>query len=243
MQWKAEERASEIQRLALAAATAPAVQRLALAAATEPAAEADAVGGFAEAGSGMQTASGTPATEADFASRFTEADFNSGNGMQTAIWGPIFWAAIHTVSFNYPVAPNLEQRQAASEWLRAIGKVLPCRKCRDNFNETYRLASHGATDYDSRDSFSRLCYRLHEQINLRLGKMEQQPSYEQVRDMYEGFRARCHSPEPSHAGCQRALHDGTLGRCTIRIVPRHQTGAMPIEVDAQCRVRPLPGAP
>lgn len=43
---------------------------------------------------------------------FTEEDYKSGDGMQTAIFGPVFWTAIHLVSFNYPLNPTNEQKTA-----------------------------------------------------------------------------------------------------------------------------------
>ncbi len=42
---------------------------------------------------------------------FTKKDFHSGDGMLTTVWGPSMWHFLHTMSFNYPVAPTEEQKK------------------------------------------------------------------------------------------------------------------------------------
>ena len=44
-------------------------------------------------------------------SKFTEEDFNSGDGFQTSVWGPITWTSLHIISFNYPVAPSEDDKK------------------------------------------------------------------------------------------------------------------------------------
>ena len=41
---------------------------------------------------------------------FKKNDFLSGDGFMVSVWGPIFWTAIHTVSFNYPIEPTEEDK-------------------------------------------------------------------------------------------------------------------------------------
>ncbi len=173
---------------------------------------------------------------------FTEEDYMSNDGMQTAIFGPLFWGAIHMVSFNYPVHPTDEQKKAYHDWLMATGNVLPCRYCRDNFKENVRCASM-SDDYESRDTFSRFCYRLHQKVNEML-KKKTNPSFEEVRDMYEGFRSRCLTSEQKASlehenkelGCVIPKHDGTKGKCVIAVVPR-DTITETFRVDEKCRLR------
>lgn len=175
-------------------------------------------------------------------STFTDDDYMSNDGMQTAIFGPLFWSAIHMVSFNYPVHPTDEQKTAYREWLMATGNVLPCRYCRENFEENVRHVST-PNDYDSRDTFSRFCYRLHKKVNDML-KKETTCSFEDVRDMYEGFRSRCLTSEQKtqlekekkELGCVVPKHDGTKGKCVIAVVPR-DTVIDTFRVDENCRLR------
>ena len=175
-------------------------------------------------------------------SMFTDDDYMSNDGMQTAIFGPLFWGAIHMVSFNYPVKPTDEQKQAYHDWLMATGNVLPCRYCRENFKENVRCAST-SNDYDSRDTFSRFCYRLRQKVNEML-KKDNHVTYEEVRDMYEGFRSRCLTSEQKtklqqenkELGCIVPKYDGTKGKCVITVVPR-DTKTETFRVDDKCKLR------
>lgn len=179
-------------------------------------------------------------------STFSEDDYKSGDGMQTAIFGPIFWTAIHLVSFNFPVDPTPEQRARYKAWLLATGNVLPCRHCRENFTENIRSALKGrALDdvFESRDSFSRFCYELHEKVNEMLNKSAN-PTFEDIRSMYEGFRSRCLTPleeasllkTQTEKGCVQEKHAGTKGKCILHIVPR-DTECEALSVSSECKVR------
>jgi len=37
---------------------------------------------------------------------YSPDDYNSNDGMLTSVWGPSMWHYLHTMSFNYPVAPT-----------------------------------------------------------------------------------------------------------------------------------------
>ena len=175
---------------------------------------------------------------------FTKEDFQSGDGMQTAIFGPVFWTAIHLVSFNYPVNPTEEQKRQYKEWLLATGNILPCRYCRENFQKNIDAALDGKTldsMFTSRDSFSRFCHKLHEQVNKMLNKKCFR-SFEYVRDMYEGFRSRCLNPAQEDAlfkskekGCVQEKHRGTKGKCVLKIVPR-DIPCEALSVSSHCKV-------
>ena len=115
--------------------------------------------------------------------------------MQTAIWGPATWLMIHACAFNYPVEPTPEDKSNYSRWLYSLGSVLPCRYCRENFAGNLRAAGMSAGVFESRATFSRFCYNLHDQVNVMLMK-EKSPPFEVIRDRYEAFRARCLSDAP-----------------------------------------------
>ena len=42
---------------------------------------------------------------------FKPSDSKSGDGMLTTVWGPSLWHFLHTMSFNYPVEPTLQQKK------------------------------------------------------------------------------------------------------------------------------------
>ena len=118
------------------------------------------------------------------------SDYKSGDGMLTSVWGPSAWHFLHTLSFNYPVKPSHEQKCQYRDFVLALGNVLPCKYCRINFKKNLRALPLKKEDMASRDTFSRWVYRLHEHVNKML-KKKSGLSYEDVRDRYEHFRARC----------------------------------------------------
>ena len=183
-----------------------------------------------------ETDEGTNETESCYA----EEDFMSSNGMQTAIWGPVFWMALHLTSFNYPglrdtaSIRNEEERNVALEknsrvrdeyrtWLLSIGKILPCKYCRDNFDANMERAGYDERVFDTRQSFSRFVYRLHNEVNRMLNK-SCDLTYEEVRHKYEGFRARCGRNDLEKGAleksCTHPLYNGGAQKCKIDIQPR-----------------------
>ena len=63
-----------------------------------------------------------------------EIQDNSNNGLVTDIWGPAMWRAMHSVTFGYPKNPTDEQKQEYKQFFISFGKVMPCRYCRDSYN-------------------------------------------------------------------------------------------------------------
>ena len=173
---------------------------------------------------------------------FTDDDFESPDGMMTSIWGPPLWMALHTISFNFPIAPTDADRKRFARWLVSTGSVLPCVYCRRNFANNLETAGYfDRASFADREAFSRLVYRLHDAVNVQLGKPES-PPYEEVRQMYEGFRARCLKPhelaqqmrrqlEPS---CAEPKFRGAKGQCVISVEPRCAKRESTIVVDDRC---------
>ena len=121
---------------------------------------------------------------------FKKEDFESNEGMLTAIWGPSMWHFLHTMSFNYPVKPNKEQKDHYYNYLMSLEKVLPCKYCRNNYKGNLKNCKFSRRVLRNRNTFSKFIYTLHEEVNKMLGK-QSGLSYNDVRNRYEHFRARC----------------------------------------------------
>ncbi len=123
---------------------------------------------------------------------FTQEDFNSNDGFLTSTWGPSQWHMLHTISFNYPVNPAPKDKERYRSYILSLKNVLPCGKCRANLKENFKKLPLRMADMESRETFSRYIFNLHELINTMLGKSSGL-TYEEVRDTYENFRSRCTS--------------------------------------------------
>jgi hypothetical protein len=124
---------------------------------------------------------------------YTEEDYKSGDGMLTTVWGPSIWHFLHTMSFNYPVHPTNRNKIKYRNFILSLKDVLPCGKCRENLKKNFLKLPITMKDMKSRHTFSLYVYKLHEVVNKMLNK-KSGLSFENVRERYENFRARCNEP-------------------------------------------------
>jgi hypothetical protein len=164
---------------------------------------------------------------------FKPQDMKSGDGMLTTVWGPSLWHYLHTMSFNYPVHPTAQDKKHYREFVQSLVHVLPCKYCRLNLVKNFKTLPLKYSDMESRDTFSRYVYKLHELINTMLGK-KSNLSYCDIRERYEHFRARCTVNEPpkTEKGCTVPLV-GKKSKGVIRIVPQEEK-CESLQIDAQC---------
>jgi hypothetical protein len=154
-------------------------------------------------------------------------DYNSKEGMITRLWGPPLWHFLHTISFNYPVEPTKHDKENYKKFILQLQFVLPCKYCRDNLKKNLKKLPLTNKSLSSRHEFSLYMYKLHELVNTMLGK-KSGLTYEQVRDRYESFRAKCSTSPPKikktlkkkERGCTTALHKSNKKtKCILKIVP------------------------
>ena len=168
---------------------------------------------------------------------FNEEDYDSGDGMMTSVWGPPLWHTLHTISFNYPVKPTIKQAKQYMDWFKNLGYILPCKYCRDNLVKNLKKLPLEPKVFKNRNSLSRYVYELHEIVNTMLGK-KSGLTYEDVRDRYEHFRARC-IEEPNknikpkiEKGCTEPLY-GVKSKCVLNIIPKDEI-CESMKIDPKC---------
>jgi hypothetical protein len=166
---------------------------------------------------------------------YTKGDYKSGEGMLTTVWGPSLWHFLHTMSFNYPVEPTQEQKKQYRDFILSLENILPCKYCRINLKKNFKCVPLKYSDMKDREHFSKYVYRLHEHINKMLNK-HSGLSYEDVKERYEHFRARCVSEKPKpkvEMGCTEALY-GKKSKCVIKIVPQEEN-CQTFQMDDSCK--------
>ena len=170
---------------------------------------------------------------------FNAQDYTSGDGMLTSVWGPPLWHVLHTMSFNYPVKPTSEQKEYYYDFFINLKNILPCKYCRDNYTVNLEKIPLTKSVLKNRDSFSRWVYNMHELVNTNLGK-KSGLTYDEVRDRYEHFRARCLTdpkekktkPSKIEKGCTEPLY-GVKSKCTLNIVPK-DSKVDTFKIDKKC---------
>ena len=149
---------------------------------------------------------------------YDENEFKSGEGMLTTVWGPSLWHFLHTMSFNYPIQPTSEQKKHYMQFILNMKYTLPCKYCRINLIKNFKDLPIKMSTMKNRETFSKYIYNLHEHVNKMLCK-KSNLTYEQVRERYEHFRARC-TKKVIKKGCTEPMYKGEKAKCIIRIVPQ-----------------------
>lgn len=141
----------------------------------------------------MRTSKKIPSKKRYTKKIYSKKDYSNNDGMLVSVWGPSMWHYLHTMSFNYPVNPTCDEKKHYRDFVLNLKNVLPCGKCRMNLRKNFKKLPLKMKDMASRDTFSRYLYHLHELINKML-KKKSGLSYQDVRERYEHFRARCTIP-------------------------------------------------
>ena len=179
---------------------------------------------------------------------FSKNDYAANDGMVSSVWGPPFWHYLHTISFNYPVEPTMEDKKHYRSFILSLKYVLPCRFCRQNIRTNFKHLPLTIDQMKNRDTFSRYVYDLHELVNKML-KKESGLSYSDVRERYENFRSRCTDEKPllykftslsktrknkskKEKGCTTPLY-GKKSKCIVSIVPHEERGES-FQIDKKC---------
>ena len=178
---------------------------------------------------------------------FKKNDYNSGDGMLVSVWGPSVWHSIHTISFNYPINPTMEDKIQYRNFILSLQNVLPCKYCRMNLKTNFKQLPLTMGVMKNRETFSRYIYDLHELINKMLHK-KSGLSFCDVRERYEHFRSRCTEEKPKlftfskinnkntkkrkEKGCTEPLY-GKKSKCIIKIVP-HDAKEDTFQMDKKC---------
>lgn len=170
---------------------------------------------------------------------YTVSEYSSNDGMLTSVWGPGMWHYMHTMSFNYPVKPTKENKRDYRDFILNLKNVLPCGKCRANLHKNFKRLPLTMKEMKSRDTFSRYIYDLHELVNKMLNKSSGL-SYEDVRERYEHFRARCAKSltktckniKKIENGCTEPLY-GEKAKCILKIIP-HDEKCETFQIDSKC---------
>ena len=173
---------------------------------------------------------------------FLKNDYESGDGMLTTVWGPSLWHTLHAISFNYPLHPTRQEKKHYKRFILQLKHILPCKYCRINLKENFKCLPLLDKHMNSRHTFSKYVYDLHELINTML-KKKSGLTYEDVRERYEHFRARCNkgnidiSQLKKEKGCVDPLY-GNKSKCVIKIVPQ-QTKCETFQMNNKCKTRRL----
>jgi len=85
------------------------------------------------------------------------------------VWGPQYWAFLHTVAAHYPEAPTATEKKVHYRLIHNLHEFLPHRQIAADFRRL--LEANPVTPYlDKRADLVRWVHHIHNEVNLKLGK-------------------------------------------------------------------------
>lgn len=87
-----------------------------------------------------------------------------------SVWGPQFWNVMHLVALGYPSAPTEDERVQYKRFYEAFGQVVPCGKCRDEYQEHIRTLPLTMQALSTPDSLFAWTVQVHNAVNASTGK-------------------------------------------------------------------------
>jgi hypothetical protein len=103
----------------------------------------------------------------------------------TAVWGPLGWMTLHSISTSYPEAPTVAEKQLVGSWIEMFRDTITCPHCKEHFAEIHGNYKRIFPNFlDSRQNFALFALRVHNAVNRRLKK----PVYDSVAACMERLR-------------------------------------------------------
>jgi hypothetical protein len=84
------------------------------------------------------------------------------------IWGEKVWSSIHYIALAYPDNPSFQDKQNYINFFNALGFVLPCQKCRINYQN--HLRELPVELYIENNKLFEWTVKMHNTVNLENGK-------------------------------------------------------------------------
>jgi len=154
---------------------------------------------------------------------------NLDNGLMTRIWGPSGWLFLHCITFGYPYKINskepehIDKQNDYYKFFYYLGKVLPCKYCRDSYMEFFTKNSP-TNHLGSRQELTKWLYNIHNLVNDKLGVNScERPTFNEIEETYQSFRANCkplttkEKEDKKGKGCL-APADGKPKRSILKVI-------------------------
>ena len=107
-------------------------------------------------------------------------------GLDPKIWGPHYWFVLHTIALQYPLCPNDTSKKKYYDFIQNLPIFIPIADIGNAFSRL--LDKYPVTPYlDSRESFIKWMYFIHNQINISLNIPEKtlQETLHEYYKLYE----------------------------------------------------------
>jgi len=125
--------------------------------------------------------------------------------MDPEIWGPAAWVYLHSLTFNYPIIPTIEDKQKYYTHFKNLGDMLPCPSCAESYKIYFQHIP--ISEYlDDIYGVTFWLYTIHYLVNKKLNKKN--ISFYQVVKTYYSKKTSCAKVDISNVN--------NSGKCTAK---------------------------
>ncbi len=104
------------------------------------------------------------------------------NNISPDIWGPFGWKFMHYITFTYPTYPTDEEKNNYKTFFLSMYKVLPCMRCRVNFNNHLEKYPLDDTVLKTKKNLIEWLVNIHNEVNIMHNKSIMTPN--EVMSLY-----------------------------------------------------------
>ena len=89
----------------------------------------------------------------------------------TALWGPMGWMTLHSISVNYPESPTFADMQILDRFMNAFGESISCPHCKEDFAKMFPKYKNSHPEWNtSKYNLFLAIVRMHNTVNKKLDK-------------------------------------------------------------------------
>lgn len=114
--------------------------------------------------------------------------------MNPKIWGPSGWIFLHSIAYGYPNEPSSDEREAAINFFKSMGYMLPCKTCSELYKKDILVLekTHSLENaVQNKNNLIKWVNAMHNKVNENLNKKEYSDAeYDNYyKNMYENKTA------------------------------------------------------
>lgn len=101
------------------------------------------------------------------------------------IWGPKAWFFLESITMAYPTNPTDEDKKNTKLFFYTLQFVIPCEKCRNNYNKHLKIYPLSKEVLENRDNLFKWIVNMHNSVDP-LKKRTYNETYKYYLNKYSG---------------------------------------------------------
>ena len=89
---------------------------------------------------------------------------------EPTVWGPHAWFFLESVAMAYPIKPSYQEKKAADDFFNSLKYLIPCEKCRNNYDLHLKTNPLNDKVLSSRDNLFMWIVKVHNSVDPKKKK-------------------------------------------------------------------------